>query len=154
MGAVVSASWWYRIARIDSWARDKITTRGGKPRTHRPECDAEAKRAHALAALAARPRGWDVGGCVEIEVTYCRVTGHARDTDRVTNLVLDALRGVVYRDDNDSRVLASGSRRLWAPGMVDDRGQALTPLVHLVDGETLVVVRRVEGPPRAKRRAA
>lgn len=70
---------------------------------------AAAKKAHALAALVARPRGWDVGGCVEVEVTYCRVTGHARDTDRVANLVLDALRGVAFADDNDSRVLASGS---------------------------------------------
>lgn len=152
---MTASSWWYRVARIDSWARDKITTRGGKARTHRPEGDAAAKKAHALHALAARPRGWDVGGCVEVEVTYCRVTGHARDTDRVTNLVLDALRGVVYRDDNDTRVLASGSRRLWAPGTVDvDRGPAVSSLVRLEDGETLVVVRRVDGPPKAKRRAA
>lgn len=155
MGAVVSASWWYRVARIDSWARDKITTRGGKPRTHRPECDADAKRAHALAALAARPRGWDVGGCVEVEVTYCRVGGHARDTDRVTNLVCDAIKGVVVKDDNDCRVLASGSRRLWAPGLVSiGRNELGGIAANLADGETLVVVRRVDGPPRAKRRAA
>ena len=102
-------------------------------------------------ALAARPRGWDVSGCVEIEVTYCRVTGHARDADRVTNLVCDALVGVAYLDDNDRRVLASGSRRLWAPGPV---AVALGVGVHLIDGETLVIVRRVEGPPKAKRRAA
>ncbi len=146
-------SWWYRVPLIASWQRDKIATRGGKPRTHRPEGDAAAKKAHALHALAARPRGWDVGGCVEVEVTYCRVGGHSRDTDRVTNLVCDAIKGVVVKDDNDCRVLASGSRRLWAPGAVhvDD---ALGGVVKLIDGETLVVVRRVDGPPKTKRRAA
>lgn len=138
-------AWWYRIQRIDSWQRDKITTRGGKPRTHRPEGDAAAKRAHYLHALAARPRGWDVNGCVTIEIVYCRVSGHARDTDRVTNLVLDAIKGVAVKDDNDSRVIASGSRRLWETELVTvDR----TGVVELVDGETLVIVRRVEGPPR------
>lgn len=144
--------WWYRIPRIDSWQRDKVTARGSKARTHRPEGDAEAKRSHAMHALAARPRGWDVGGCVEVEVVYCRVTGHARDTDRVTNLICDALRGVAYLDDNDSRVLASGSRRLWKTGQVNIRG--VLPTLMLEDGETLVIVRRVEGPPRSKRRAA
>lgn len=143
-------AWWYRIQRIDSWQRDKITTRGGKPRTHRPDGDAAAKRAHYLHALAARPRGWDVNGCVEIEIVYCRTSGHARDTDRVTNLVLDALRGAVYRDDNDSRVIASGSRRLWETKLVTvDR----TGVVELVDGETLVIVRRVEGPPKRRGKA-
>lgn len=151
----MTSVWWYRIPRIDSWQRDKVTARGSKARTHRPEGDAEAKRSHAMHALVARPRGWDVGGCVEVEVVYCRITGHARDTDRVTNLICDALKGVAYADDNDSRVIASGSRRLWAPGHVDaDRGPALSPLVKIEDGETLVIVRRVEGPPKAKRRAA
>lgn len=152
---MTASSWWYRVARIDSWARDKVTTRGGKARTHRPEGDAAAKKAHALAAFIARPKGWDVGGCVEVSVYYCRTGGHARDTDRVTNLVLDALRGVVYRDDNDSRVLASGSRRLWAPGLVNvGRNELGGIAARLIDGETLVIVRRVEGPPKAKRRAA
>ena len=148
-------SWWYRVPLIASWQRDKIATRGGKPRTHRPEGDAAAKKAHALHALAARPRGWDVGGCVEVEVTYCRVGGHSRDTDRVTNLVCDAIKGVVVKDDNDCRVLASGSRRLWAPGCVSiGRNELGGVAANLVDGETLVVVRRVDGPPKAKRRAA
>lgn len=148
----MTASWWYRVARIDSWQRGGLGTRNGKAVTFRPEGDSAAKKAHAMHALAARPRGWDVDGCVEVEVVYCRVTGHARDTDRVTNLICDALRGVAYLDDNDCRVLASGSRRLWAPGSVDvDRGAALSSLVRLEDGETLVVVRRVAGPPKAKR---
>lgn len=150
---MTASSWWYRIPRIDSWARDKVTTnkRTGKARTHRPDGDAAAKKAHALHALAARPRGWDVNGCVEIEVTYCRVTGHARDTDRVTNLICDALKGVVVKDDNDSRVIASGSRRLWAPRAV--RVDDIFGCVDIEDGETLVVVRRVEGPPRRRRAA-
>ena len=144
-------TWWYRVARIDSWQRGGLGVRRGRAVTFRPEGDAEAKRAHAMHALAARPRGWDVGGCVEVEVVYCRVTGHARDTDRVTNLICDALKGVAYLDDNDSRVLASGSRRMWAPGCVDvDRGLALVPLARLEDGETLVIVRRVEGPRRLR----
>lgn len=147
-------TWWYRVARIDSWQRGGLGVRKGKAVTFRPEDDAKAKKAHALAAFIARPKGWDVNGCVEVEVVYCRVTGHARDTDRVTNLICDALKGVVYLDDNDSRVLASGSRRMWAPGCVDADRLALFPLVRLEDGETLVIVRRVEGPPRAKRRAA
>lgn len=147
--------WWYRIPRIDSWQRGGLGVRRGRAVTFRPEGDAEAKRAHAMHALAARPRGWDVGGCVEVEVVYCRVTGHARDTDRVTNLICDALKGVAWLDDNDSRVLASGSRRMWAPGRVKVGSNELGGIAAtLEDGETLVIVRRVEGPPRAKRRAA
>lgn len=146
-------TWWYRVARIDSWQRGGLGVRRGRAVTFRPEGDAEAKRAHAMHALAARPRGWDVGGCVEVEVVYCRVTGHARDTDRVTNLICDALKGVAWLDDNDSRVLASGSRRMWVSPILVRPTDGADP-ERLEDGETLVIVRRVEGPPRAKRRPA
>jgi hypothetical protein len=148
---VTASSWWYRVARIDSWARDKITTRGGKPRTHRPEGDAAAKKAHALHALAARPRGWDVNGCAEVSIYYCRTGGHARDVDRVLSLVPDALRGIAWSDDNDTRILSVACRRLWMSPQDVSTGDEW---VQVRDGETLVVVRRVDGPPKAKRRAA
>lgn len=150
----MTASWWYRVPIIASWQRGGLGVRKGRAVTFRPDGDATAKRAHAMHALKARPRGWDVGGCVEVEIVYCRVTGHARDTDRVTNLVLDALKGVAYLDDNDCRILKSGSERLWEQGLVDVDRTGRTPLQPLCDGETLVIVRRREGPPKAKRRAA
>lgn len=152
---MTASSWWYRIARIDSWARDKITTRGGKPRTHRPEGDAAAKRAHALHALAARPRGWPLDGCgYEVTVHYCRASGHSRDADRVLNLVCDALKGVAWPDDNDTRIVDKRVRRVWvAPSLISAYGVA-----HAIDdGETIVAIRRVAAPVAvggAKRRSA
>lgn len=133
----------YTVEGVHSWKRDKVTARGGRARTYRPDGDAEAKQAHANAFVDAEcamllsddaPSQDDYGAKHQwaVHVIYSPANERAHDTDRVLTLVLDALTGVVWHDDSDKFVVDSRCRV--------DRSGAYAP------GTTTVTIERVAGP--------
>lgn len=117
--------------------------------------------------MLARPAGWTLDGVYEVAIIYARHGGHARDGDRVQNLVFDALKGIAWRDDNDARVRSGGFGRLDGDGSdLDIRARRRFKYAHdswtqhdeqrlhaLPDGHTLVTVTQI-GDGAKKRRAA
>ena len=59
----------------------------------------EDKRAHALHAMAARPRGWSQDGWFWLSVEVYLPDLRLGDRDNYLKLVQDALQGVVWRND-------------------------------------------------------
>lgn len=148
----------YTVEGVYSWKRDKVTAKGGRARTYRPDGDAEAKNAHANAFVDAEcamllsddaPSQDDYGPKHQwaVHVIYSPANERAHDTDRVLTLVLDALTGVVWHDDSDKFVRRSSCEVV--------RGDKLYP-----PGTTTVIIERVAGPyvapkkTRTKRAAA
>ena len=133
----------YTVDDVLSWQRDKVTARGGRARTYRPAGDAEAKELHASAARHAF-YGSDATAHIRsrdqwaVHVIYSPKDERAHDTDRVLTLVLDALTGVVWHDDNDKFVRRSSCEVV--------RGDGLYP-----PGTTTVCIERVAGPYVAKK---
>lgn len=143
----------YTVADVCSWQRDKARAHliSMKPlkifvSTYRPAGDAEDKELHAKAAsdalfeaIGRKKAHSDMGGPAylqdqwSVKVIYSPKDERAHDTDRVLNLVLDALIGIVWKDDNDKFVVESGSKIV--------RGDAAYP-----PGTTTVVIERVAGP--------
>ena len=60
----------------------------------------QAQRAHQLAALAARPRGWRLEGDMLVSIALHVTTGRRFDLDNAAKLILDALNGVAWGDDS------------------------------------------------------
>jgi Holliday junction resolvase RusA-like endonuclease len=103
-------SWTYTAPIVASWARARSH---GKTRFTDPK-HAEAMRAHALHALATRPRGWPLDAVYRVTVTYCPATMRRRDTDRVLSLVPDALKGHAWNDDHDGQIVEQRVVRSYA----------------------------------------
>lgn len=147
-------SFTYQAAVVESWKRARKT---GKRHFTSPE-HASAMLIHRAAAMRVRPAGWTLDGVYEVAAIYARHGGHARDADRVLNLVLDALKGVAWKDDSDARVRTALITRLDGDGTFLDvrsrdhfRAARWFPmdaaesarLDALPDGHTLVTVTRV-----------
>jgi len=60
----------------------------------------QAQRAHQLAALAARPRGWRLEGDMLVSIALTVTTARRFDLDNAAKLVLDALNGIAWTDDS------------------------------------------------------
>ena len=155
-------SFTYQAAVVASWARAR---KRGKRHFNDPE-HASAMRIHRAAANLAKPAGWTLDGVYEVAVIYARHGGHARDSDRVMNLVCDALKGTAWKDDSDARVRIGLFARLDGDGTLFDvraRGHfraarwfpmsaaESAQLDALPDGHTLVTVTRIGDGRRSKR---
>lgn len=103
-------SWTYTAPIVASWAR----ARSVGSRRYTDPGHAEAMRAHALHALATRPRGWPLDAVYRLTVTYCPATMRRRDADRVLSLVPDALKGHAWDDDHDARIVDERVVRSYA----------------------------------------
>lgn len=143
----------YTVNDVCSWQRDKARARivSVKPvkvfvSTYRPAGDAEDKALHAKAAeealfeaLGRKKVHPDMAGPAylqdqwRVQVIYSPANERTHDTDRVLNLVLDALIGVVWKDDSDKYVVESGSKIM--------RGDK-----RFAPGTTTVMIERVAGP--------
>lgn len=70
-----------------------------------------AKAAIAWAATAARPKGrWPMDVVYAIEVIGYWPDRRFGDVDRLVSLVMDALQGIVYKEDRQVRVQTSSMR--------------------------------------------
>lgn len=143
----------YTIALVASWQRDKITTRNGRLRTHRPKKSEDAQDAHTLAMRAALSRSgltWNIDGRFVVTVVYHPKDNRARDADRVLSLVLDAGTGVLWRDDSDRFLVSVRCDRTdW-----DGRSSLVRTGIVVDPGHTLVIVERVgDAEPRLVRDA-
>lgn len=78
-----------------SWARTNVVA--GRPTTDAAQ--RVAKRAIALAARRALPRGWRTDRTYALEVVSYYPDRRYGDSDRAVGLVLDALEGIAYRKD-------------------------------------------------------
>lgn len=147
-------SFTYQAPIVESWKRAR---KEGKKHFNEGKHES-AMLIHRAAANLAKPAGWTLDGVYEVAVIYARHGGHARDGDRVLNLVLDALKGVAWKDDSDARVRGQQVDRLDGEnGPLDvrarkrfrdahDRWDDLTDgarLHALPDGHTLVTVTRI-----------
>lgn len=147
-------SFTYQAAIVASWARAR---KRGKRHFNDPE-HASAMLIHRAAAMLARPAGWTLDGVYEVAVIYARHGGHARDADRVLNLVCDALKGVAWKDDSDARVRTALVTRLDGDGTLHDvrarnhfraarwfpmNAAGSAQLDALPDGHTLATVTRI-----------
>lgn len=159
-GSVISFT--YQASIVASWARAR---KKGKKHFNEGK-HASAMLVHRAAANLAKPAGWTLDGVYEVAVIYARHGGHARDADRVLNLVLDALKGCAWKDDSDARVRTALVTRLDGSGTFHDvrardhfRAARWFPmdatesaqLDALPDGHTLVTVTRIGDGRRAKR---
>lgn len=154
----------YSIALVASWARMR---RNGS-RTYKDPKARSAQDAHTLAMRAALSRSglaWDPCGRFVVTVVYHPADNRARDTDRISNLVLDAGEGVLWRKDSDRHVIDQRS------AIADEDGVALVvwhgaprvpSLVWLGQfdllppverGHTLVIVERVGDAKQPRKRA-
>lgn len=98
--------WTFAFAGVHSWKRDKITTRGGKPRTYRGDGAVRMMiRAHARGT---RPAGWPTDGCYAVRVYYTPGDHRRHDADRVLSLIPDALKGIAWDDDHDGQIVDEG----------------------------------------------
>jgi hypothetical protein len=147
------------VPQVASWQRTRLGARG-----HYKSSEAKAReRVIAQAALAVRPRGWSLDGLFAVSIVYHPADQRARDCDRVGSLVLDALTGVLWRDDSDRFVKTA------PPIRADDDGTAYvmrwtTPEGHLqtfprlsrvalAPGLTRIIVERIgEARPLARKR--
>jgi Holliday junction resolvase RusA-like endonuclease len=85
-----------------SWARKNVVN--GRVLTDKRQRD--AKRTMTLAALSARPRGWDQGGEYDVQVCAYYPDNRHGDCDRIAGLYLDAMEGVAYKTDRQVARLA------------------------------------------------
>lgn len=121
----------YTVPIVASWQRLRVSGR-----RHYVATEVRAAMdVHAAAALAVRPAGWSLDSRCAIAVAYTPASRRAHDTDRVLSLVLDALTGVLWRDDSD-RYVAQASCAIGdgAPGTttvyVDRVGDAIPTLAE------------------------
>ena len=135
-------SWTYTAPVVASWARARSN---GARRFTDPRHRA-ARECHRLHALAARPRGWPLGGVYEVAVAYRPADGRRRDADRVLSLVLDALIGVAYEDDADRYLAGCAVTRCPPPGDEDARvpptGSTLVRVTLVADAPAATAARR------------
>lgn len=146
----------YSIAIVASWARMR---RNGS-RTYKDPKARGAQDAHTLAMRAALSRSglaWDPCGRFAVTTVYHPADNRARDTDRISNLVLDAGEGVLWRKDSDRHVIdqrsaiADEDGRAWVmlSGSVPDGATRAStrPTVwrapRVERGHTLVIVERI-----------
>lgn len=145
------------VPQVASWQRTRLG-RGG----HYKSAEAKAReKVIAQAALAVRPRGWSLDGLFAVSIVYHPADARARDCDRVGSLVLDALTGVLWRDDSDRylrrvdvmRSDDTGLAWIW-PGIPPHHApRQIAAPVHIDRGHTLVIVERIgEARPLARRR--
>lgn len=71
-----------------------------------PKGQREAKRLIAWHALAARPPGWPLDESYELSVIGWWPDRRVGDVDRLVNLHLDALEGVMWKTDRQVRELS------------------------------------------------
>jgi len=84
-----------------------------------PRRTSDFERAVAACALEARARaGWDMlEGPVTVDMTFVRLRANA-DVDNAVKAVLDAVRGVLFRDDRQVVGVAAWIERAGPPGVI------------------------------------